>query len=44
MNIEVEIRSFITNNKYNELLDFFKKESEFISEDEQETHYFQIWV
>ena len=40
MNIEVEVRSFITEDKYKELIDFFKKESEFISEDYQETYYF----
>ncbi len=40
MNIEVEIRTFITKEKYEELLDFFKKEGSFINEDEQETYYF----
>jgi len=40
MNIEVEIRSFITKEKYEELLDFFKKEGEFVNEDHQETYYF----
>lgn len=39
-NIEVEIRSFITKEKYGELLDFFRKEGEFVSEDYQETYYF----
>lgn len=36
----MEIRSFISKEKYEELLEFFKKEGEFIGEDEQETHYF----
>ena len=40
MNIEVEIRSFISEEKYLALLEFFKQESELINEDEQETHYF----
>jgi predicted adenylyl cyclase CyaB len=39
-NIEVEIRSFISEEKYNELLEFFNKNSEFVKEDFQETHYF----
>lgn len=40
MNIEVEIRSFISKEKYEELLKFFHQEGEFVSKDEQETHYF----
>ncbi len=39
-NIEVEIRSFISEIKYNELLEFLKKDAEFINEDYQETYYF----
>ena len=39
-NIEVEIRSFISKEKYNELIEFFKKNAEFINEDYQETYYF----
>lgn len=39
-NIEVEIRSFITKEKYEKLLEFFKKNAEFVKEDFQETHYF----
>ena len=39
-NIEVEIRSFISKEKYEELLEFFKQNSEFVKEDFQETHYF----
>ena len=38
--IEVEIRSFISKEKYEELLDFFKKEGEFVNEDDQTTYYF----
>ena len=38
--IEVEIRSFITKEKYEELLEFFKQNAEFVKEDFQETHYF----
>lgn len=39
-NIEVEIRSFITKEKYEELLEFFRQNAEFVKEDFQETHYF----
>ena len=39
-NIEVEIRSFVTKERYGELLDFFKKEGELVNEDYQETYYF----
>lgn len=39
-NIEVEIRSFISKEKYEELLEFFNKNAKFIGEDSQETHYF----
>jgi predicted adenylyl cyclase CyaB len=38
--IEVEIRSFISKEKYEELLEFFKKEGEFVNEDDQTTYYF----
>ena len=38
--IEVEIRSFIPLPKYNELLAFFGKQGKKVSEDTQETHYF----
>lgn len=40
MNIEVEIRSFISKEKYEELLKFFNKNAEFVNEDYQETYYF----
>jgi len=39
-NIEVEIRSFISEKKYKELLEFFKQNAKFVKEDFQETHYF----
>ena len=39
-NIEVEIRSFITEDQYNELIDRFKKEAKFLGEDKQITYYF----
>ncbi|MFZ3077642.1 MAG: CYTH domain-containing protein [Candidatus Aenigmatarchaeota archaeon] len=38
--IEVEIRSFITKEKYLELIERLKNEGEFLGEDFQETHYF----
>jgi predicted adenylyl cyclase CyaB len=40
MQIEVEIRSFISKEKYSELLKYFKENSKFINEDYQETFYF----
>ena len=40
MNIEVEARSFITKEKYEEFLDFFNKNAKFVKEDYQETFYF----
>lgn len=39
-NIEVEIRSFISEEEYEKLLDFFKENAQFVKEDFQETHYF----
>lgn len=39
-NIEVEIRSFISEEKYKELLRFFMENAEHVKEDFQETHYF----
>jgi len=38
--IEVEIRSFITEEKYGELIERLKREGEFLGEDCQETYYF----
>lgn len=40
MAIEVELRSFISEQKYNELLKFFHQNATFLSTDTQETHYF----
>ncbi len=40
MNIEVELRSFISKEKYEELITFFTEYGELQKEDEQETHYF----
>ena len=39
-NIEVEIRSFITEEQYKILVERFKREADFIGEDEQITYYF----
>tara|TARA_Y100000034_G_scaffold45400_1_gene55833 strand:+ start:11450 stop:12001 length:552 start_codon:yes stop_codon:yes gene_type:complete len=39
-NIEVEVRSFISKEQYEKLLEFFKKNAELVKEDFQETHYF----
>ncbi len=39
-NIEVEVRSFLSKQQYEKLLDFFKKNAKFIKEDYQETFYF----
>ncbi|MBT3397660.1 CYTH domain-containing protein [archaeon] len=40
MNIETEVRSFISKEKFDKLLDFFKQNAELIKEDSQETSYF----
>ena len=40
MNIEVELRSFISKDKYEELLEFFRKQGSFVKEDCQETYFF----
>ncbi len=39
-NIEVEVRSFITKEQYEQLLDFFKAHGQFFTDDTQETFYF----
>ncbi len=39
-NIEVEVRSFISEKQYKELLSFFEKKGKFLKEDLQETIYF----
>lgn len=41
MDIEVEIRAFISKDKYQELIDYFSKNGKLTEEDEQETHYFE---
>ena len=39
-NIEVEIRSFISKDKYEQLIDFFKTNGQLLKDDTQETFYF----
>lgn len=39
-NIEVEIRSFISKDQYEKLLDYFKQNAKLLKEDYQETFYF----
>src|SRR3989339_107608 len=39
MNIEVELRTFLTKEKYAELLEFFNRNGSFMSTEKQETHY-----
>lgn len=38
-NIEVELRSFISKERYEELLSYFKEKANFLEGDFQETHY-----
>ena len=38
--IEVELRSFISEEQYRKLLEFFNKNAKFLKEDYQETYYF----
>jgi predicted adenylyl cyclase CyaB len=38
--IEVEARSFISEEQYNQLIEYMKKNAEFQGEDSQTTHYF----
>lgn len=38
-NIEVEIRSFVTQEKFDELVKYFDKNAKFIKTDDQETYY-----
>lgn len=40
MNIEVEVRSFVSKDKFDSVMMFFKKEAKLIKEDYQETYYF----
>ncbi|OGF36642.1 hypothetical protein A2482_00275 [Candidatus Falkowbacteria bacterium RIFOXYC2_FULL_48_21] len=39
-NIETEIRSFLSKEQYDRLLDFFKQNAKLLKEDNQETFYF----
>ena len=39
-NIEVELRSFITEDKYGDLMKFFHEKGEFVGKEDQETFYF----
>ncbi len=39
-NIEVEVRAFIDESRYHQLVDFFEQHAKFIKEDSQVTHYF----
>ena len=39
MNIEVELRSFLTEEQHKELIEFFTKNGTFVNKDYQETHY-----
>src|SRR3989338_6573869 len=39
-NIEVEIRSFISKDKYEQLIDFFNTNGQLLKDDTQETFYF----
>jgi predicted adenylyl cyclase CyaB len=38
--IEAEVRSFLSDAQYHELLSYFQQHGEFNGQDEQETHYF----
>jgi len=39
-NIEVEIRSFVSKDQYDRLMEFFNRNAKFVKEDYQETYYF----
>ena len=39
-NIEVELKSFVSEERYQTLLTYFHKEAEFLGQDEQITYYF----
>ena len=41
---EVEVRSFVTNEKYRELLSFFRANAKFLSEDDQITCYYEATI
>lgn len=38
-NIEVEVRAFVDENRYHQLVDFFEQYAQFLKEDTQITHY-----
>jgi len=40
MDIEVELRAFLTKEQYDDFLDYFNVHGEFVNEDYQETFYF----
>jgi len=40
MMLEVELRSFLTEEEFNKLMDFFSKNAKMVKEDNQETIYF----
>jgi len=40
MSVEVEVRSFITKEEYENLVKFFEKNAKLLKSDSQETHYF----
>jgi len=40
LSIEVEIRTFLTEERYKEIIEFFRREGNFINEDNQTTYYF----
>ena len=40
MNIEVEVRSFLTQEQYDRLLTYFREKAKLLKEDEQETIYY----
>ena len=40
MDIEVEVRSFITEQEYKKLIEFMQKNAEFVKDDYQITYYF----
>jgi adenylate cyclase class IV len=40
MNIEAEVRSFVSKERFEELLSYFNEQADFIKEDYQETFYF----
>jgi uncharacterized protein YjbK len=39
-NIEVELKSFIDEERYHQFINFFDQKAKFVKEDNQITHYF----